>query len=82
MRNNQPNELHVKIKYFACLQWVQDESIIYDATSLSAIYADSLSKPTGATKFYEHMNVLTGRRHPSYSQLPTRYGKKLLTVNF
>ena len=69
------------MKYFACLQWVEDEFIKYDATGLSTNYADSLSKPTGATKFYEHMDVLTRRRRPSYSQLPTRYGKKLLTVN-
>ena len=72
---------HVEMKYFACLQWVEDEFIKFDATGSSTNYADSLSKPTGATKFYQHMDVLTGRRRPSYSLMPTKYGKRLLTVN-
>ena len=36
---------HVEMKYFACLQWVEDGFIEYDVTGWSANYADSLSKP-------------------------------------
>ena len=72
---------HVEMKYFACLQWVEDELITYDATSSSANYADSLSKPTGATKFHEHMDVLSGRRRPSYSKINSNFGRKVLRVN-
>ena len=55
------------MKYFAYLQWVEDEFIMYNAASSSTNYVDSLSKPTGATKFQEHMDVISGRQRPSYS---------------
>jgi hypothetical protein len=29
--------------------------------------ADSMTKQTGRTKFYEHMDVIMGRRRPKYS---------------
>jgi hypothetical protein len=29
--------------------------------------ADSMTKQTGRTKFYEHMDIIMGRRRPKYS---------------
>merc|ERR1712078_553680 len=58
---------HVEMKYFACLTWVEDGFINYEQVPTATNYADSLSKTTAATKFHQHMDVLTGRGRPQYS---------------
>ena len=55
---------HVEMKHFVILQWTDDEFINFVETRSNENYSDSLSKPTGRTKFYEHTVV-----HPWYAVL-------------
>lgn len=58
---------HVEMKHFAVLQWTEDEHIAFKDTPTSLNIADSLSKPTPRTTFYEHFDCLMGRRRPQYT---------------
>ena len=58
---------HVEMKHFVILQWTDDEFINFVETRSNENYSDSLSKPTGRTKFYEHSDVFMGRVPPSYT---------------
>jgi hypothetical protein len=58
---------HVEVKHFIILQWTDDKFIDFVDTLTDDNYSDSLSKPTGRTKFYEHMDVFMGRRKPAYT---------------
>jgi hypothetical protein len=58
---------HVEMKHFVILQWTEDEFITFVETKSDSNYSDSLSKPTGRTKFYEHTDILMGRKRPKYS---------------
>jgi hypothetical protein len=58
---------HVEMKHFIILQWTDDKFIDFVDTSTDENYSDSLSKPTGRTKFYEHTDVFMGRRKPAYT---------------
>jgi hypothetical protein len=58
---------HVEMKHFIILQWTDDKFIDFVDTSIDENYSDSLSKPTGRTKFYEHTDVFMGRRKPAYT---------------
>jgi hypothetical protein len=49
----------VDMKEFVILQWTEEERITLNPS-------DSLSKPTGCTTFYEHRDILMGRRSPQY----------------
>ena len=55
------------MKHFIILQWTDDGFIDFVDTSTNENYSDSLSKPTGRTKFYEHTDVFMGRRKPAYT---------------
>jgi hypothetical protein len=48
------------MKHFVILQWTDDKFIDFVDTSTDENYSDSLSKPTGRTKFYEHTDVFVG----------------------
>jgi hypothetical protein len=52
---------HVEMKHSIILQWTDDKFIDFVDTSTDENYSDSLSKPTGRTKFYEHTDVFMGR---------------------
>jgi hypothetical protein len=58
---------HVEMKHFIILQWTDDKFINFVDTSTDENYSDSLSKPTGRTKFYEHTDVFMGRRKLAYT---------------
>jgi hypothetical protein len=58
---------HVEMKHFIILQWTGDKFIDFIDTSTDENYSDSLSKPTGRTKFYKHTDVFMGRRKPAYT---------------
>jgi hypothetical protein len=58
---------HVEIKHFIILQWTDDKFIDFVDTLTDENYSDSLSKPTGRTKFYEHTDVSMGRRKTAYT---------------
>ena len=64
---------HVELKHFVILQWTDDEYIDFLETPTKNMTSDSLSKSTDRTKFYEHMDVLMGRRKPQYTE--TEKGK-------
>jgi hypothetical protein len=57
---------HVDIKEFVILQWTEEERITYENVPSVLNPSDSLSKPTGHTKFYEHRDILVGRWRPQY----------------
>ena len=59
---------HIDIRDFCILQWTEEEQIIFSDIPSAYNVSDSLSKPTGRTKFYEHMDVIMGRRKPPYVQ--------------
>ena len=69
MHTRQPTRRtrHVEMKHFVILQWTDDEFINFVETRSNENYSDSLSKPTGRTKFYEHTDVFMGRVPPSYT---------------
>jgi hypothetical protein len=62
---------HVDMKEFVILQWTEEERILYTDVPTALNPSDSLSKPTGRVKFYEHTDVLMGRRPPSYVTTPS-----------
>ena len=51
---------------FCILQWTEEEQIIYSDIPSAYNVSDSISKPTGRIKFYEQMDIMMGRRCPSY----------------
>ena len=51
---------------FCILQWTEEEQILFMDVASAYNVSDSLSKPTGRIKFYEHMDILMGRRKPAY----------------
>ena len=54
------------MKQFVILEWTEDEKIVFLDIPTAFNPSDSLSKQTGRIKFYEHMDVLMGRRRPIY----------------
>ena len=48
------------------LQWTDNVFIIFMNTKIDRNYDDSLNKPTVWTKFYEHTDILMGRKRPIY----------------
>ena len=57
---------HVDMKHFVILQWTEEERITYSDVSTTNNFSDSLTKPTGRVKFYEHNDIMMGRRRPTY----------------
>jgi hypothetical protein len=57
---------HVDMKQFVILQWTEEERIHYSEVSSNNNFSDSLTKPTGRVKFYEHNDIMMGRRRPIY----------------
>ena len=60
------------MKNFVILQWTDDDFINFVETKTQYQPTDSLSKPTDRTKFYEHMDVLMGRRKPQFINEPDK----------
>ena len=54
------------MKDFCILQWTEEEQIIFNDVASAYSVSDSISKPTRRTKFYEHMEIMMGRRKPTY----------------
>jgi hypothetical protein len=55
------------MKEFVILQWTEEEHIRFEDVPSALNPSDSLSKPTGRVKFYEHRDILMGRRCPQYA---------------
>jgi hypothetical protein len=58
---------HVDMKQFVILQWSEEDLISFADCPSAILVADSLTKQTGRTKFYEHMDIIMGRRKPKCS---------------
>jgi hypothetical protein len=54
------------MKYFVILEWTKEERIAYTDVKTQNNFSDSLTKPTGRVKHYEHNGIMRGRRHPAY----------------
>ena len=59
---------HVDMKQFVILEWTEEEQIVFKDVPTSINPSDSLSKQTGRIKFHEHMDILMGRKCPTYAQ--------------
>jgi hypothetical protein len=57
---------HIDMRDFCIRQWTEEEQILYLDIPSAYNFSDSLSKPTGRIKFYKQMDILMGRRCPSY----------------
>jgi hypothetical protein len=57
---------HVDMKHFVILEWTEEERIAYPEVSTNNNFSDSLTKPTGRVKHYEHHDIMMGRRRPAY----------------
>ena len=58
---------HIDMKQFVILQWSEEDLISFTDCPSALLVADSMTKQTGRTKFYEHMDIIMGRRRPKYS---------------
>jgi hypothetical protein len=58
---------HIDMRDFCILQWTEEELILFTDIPTAYNVSDSISKPTGRTKFYEHMDIMMGRRKPTYA---------------
>lgn len=66
------------MKQFVILQWSEEDLISFTDCPSALLVADSMTKQTGRTKFYEHMDIIMGRRRPKFSPAnPTE-----CTINF
>jgi hypothetical protein len=54
------------LKKFVILQWTKEEQITFEDVPSTLNPSNSLNKPTGRVKFYEHRDILMGCRHPQY----------------
>jgi hypothetical protein len=69
------------MKHFIILQWTGDKFIDFVDTLTDENYSDSLSKPTGRTKFYEHTDFFMGRRKPAYTSYTDHSNTKAHIIN-
>jgi hypothetical protein len=58
---------HIDMKQFVILQWSEEDLISFTDCPSALLAADSLTKQTGRAKFYEHMDIIMGRRKPMSS---------------
>ncbi len=59
--------LQINMKQFVILQWSKEDLISFTDCPSALLVADSMTKQTGRTKFYEHMDIIMGRRRPKFS---------------
>jgi deoxyuridine 5'-triphosphate nucleotidohydrolase len=60
---------HMDIKTFILQQWVEEDLIRLKRIATSDNYSDILTKATGRTLFYRHMNFIFGKIRPTYVSL-------------
>jgi hypothetical protein len=60
---------HIDIKQFVILQWTEEDLLSYTDCPSALLMADSMTKQTGRTKFYQHMDVIMGRRKPKFAPM-------------
>ena len=57
---------HMDIKHFVIQQWVEQDLIRLKRINTTDNYSDVLTKATGRTIFYRHMNYILGKIVPQY----------------
>jgi hypothetical protein len=57
---------HMDIKTFVLQQWVEQDLIRLKRINTTDNYADVMTKSTGRTLFYRHMNYILGKIIPTY----------------
>jgi deoxyuridine 5'-triphosphate nucleotidohydrolase len=57
---------HMDIKTFAIQEWVERDLLTLKRINTSDNYADVMTKQTGRTLFYRHMNYILGKIRPTY----------------
>ena len=60
---------HIDIKYFALIDWVQEDLMILESIPTSDNCADAMTKALAKTLFYHHTDTIMGRRIPEQIQL-------------
>jgi dUTP pyrophosphatase len=60
---------HMDIKTFVLQQWVEQDLIRLKRINTTDNYADVMTKSTGRTLFYRHMNYILGKIIPTYCRL-------------
>ena len=55
---------HVDMRYFAVLEWVEQDLLTVKKISTHDNSADVLTKSLGKTLFYRHVDTLLGKRRP------------------
>jgi len=58
---------HMDIKYFALLDWVEQDLLILEAIQTANNAADAMTKPLTKQMFYRHYNTYMGLKIPEYS---------------
>jgi hypothetical protein len=69
---------HMDIKNFVLQDWVLLDLIRLDRITAADNYADVMTKATGRTLFYRHMNHILGKIPPKYTGLQTN---RILSTN-
>jgi hypothetical protein len=68
------------MKYFVILEWTEEERITYTDVKTQNNFSDSLTKPTGRVKHYEHNDIMMGRRRPAYIKTLKAFQHSLLST--
>ena len=58
---------HMDIKTFAIQEWVEKDLLTLKRINTADNYSDVMTKCTGRTLFYRHMNYIHGKIRPSYA---------------
>jgi hypothetical protein len=58
---------HIETAHFAIIQWTEENNVKYNLQPSHNNISDSISKPTGRILFYEHNDIIMGRRQPQFS---------------
>jgi hypothetical protein len=73
---------HIDMKQFVILQWSEEDLISFTDCPSALLVADSLTKQTGRTKYYEHMDIIMGRRRPKYSlDIPNEFAINVFSAS-
>jgi hypothetical protein len=72
---------HIDMK-LVILQWSEEDLISFTDCPSALLVPDSLTKQTGRTKFYEHMDIIMGCRRPKYSPAtPSEFSINVLSAS-
>ena len=82
IRHTKFTTCHIDMKEFFILQWTEEESIFHQDAPSALNVGDTPSKPTGRTKFHEHMDIMMGQCKPNYVKSTNAFLPSFSTCNF